>query len=58
VRASFHCEQAAAMHRFEIAKRKFVTRFAADFVATVDPQMPLAVFFKSAKPDEFILLRG
>jgi hypothetical protein len=58
VRASFHCEQAAAMQCFEIAKRKFVMRFAAEFVATVDPQMPLTVFFKSAKPDEFIFLRG
>jgi hypothetical protein len=57
VRASFHREQAAAMQRFEIAKRKFVTRLAGNFLTTVDPKMPFTVFFKSPKPDEFIFLR-
>ena len=57
MRASFHREQAAAMQRFEIAKRKFVMLLAANFVATVGPQMPLAVFFNSAKLDELIFLR-
>ena len=58
MRASFHGEQTATMQRLKIAEWKFVMRFTVNFVMTVDSQIPLGVFFKATKSDEFILLRG
>src|SRR2546421_644114 len=39
--AALHCQQCATMDVFEIAKRKFGSRFAALNMCRVDSEMPL-----------------